>query len=72
MPTTLESTVCILSQYFASKIYLFGDEPITYTCCKENIGHRQAIVGRFTFAGLHIDYDNYDYEDLGIAALRKF
>jgi F-box-like len=74
VPDTLESAVCILSQYFGSNIRLFSDNPRTYTRCKNKVQGYQTIVGGFAPAGLDIrSYDfAYDYDNIGVAALRKF
>ena len=71
VPDTLESAVCILSQYFGSNIRLFSDNPWTYTYCKDEFEGYQTVVGGFASAGLIVSYDIY-HDNLGIAALRKF
>jgi F-box-like len=72
VPETLESAACILSQYFGSNIRLFSDKPWTFTRCKEKVQDYQTVVGGFAPAGLDVYCDNYDYDDIGVAALRKF
>jgi hypothetical protein len=72
VPGVLESVACILSQFFLdSKTRLFGDNPWTYTRCPEQARGYQIVVGGFAPAGLLVDYI-YDYDCLGVAALRKF
>ena len=72
VPEILESATCILSQYFGSNIRLFSDSPWTYTRCQENIQGYQVVVGGFAPAGLCVSSYNYDYDYIGVAALRKF
>ena len=72
VPETLESAACILSQYFGANICLFSDSPWTYTRCQENVQGYQVVVGGFAPAGLSVNYVNFDYSDIGVAALRKF
>jgi hypothetical protein len=65
VPDTLESAVCTLSQYFASRW--------TCTRCKDKVQGYQTIVGGFAPAvGLTIFYDRSGYDHFGVAALRKF
>ena len=42
------------------------------TRCQENIQGYQVVVGGFAPAGLYVSYYRYDYDLLGVAALRKF
>jgi hypothetical protein len=77
LPETLESAVCILSQYFDSNIRLFSDSPWTYTRCKDKVQGFQVVVGGFapaglTPAGLYVSDNYHDRDDIGVAALRKF
>jgi len=74
VPETLESAVCILSQYFGSNIRLFSDNPWTYTRCKDKVQGYQTVVGGFAPAGLGVrsHHYRYDYDNFGVAALRKF
>jgi len=72
VPETLESVACIFSQYFGSNIRLFGDNPCTYTRCKEKVQGYQLVVGGFTPAGLRVSRYNYGNDYIGVAALRKF
>jgi hypothetical protein len=70
VPGTLESAVCILSQYFGSNPHLFSSE--TFTRCKEEVEGYQTCVGGFTSSGLSVIYAIDDYDRLGVAAQRKF
>jgi hypothetical protein len=76
VPTTLEAATCILAEYSRSKNRLFSDSPWTYTRCQENVQGYQIVVGGFAPAGLDVHddahNDNYGYDDIGVAALRKF
>jgi hypothetical protein len=72
VPTTLEAATCILAEYSRSENRLFSDSPWTYTRCQENVQGDQMIVGGFAPAGLDVFHDCYDYDFIGVAALRKF
>ena len=76
VPKTLEAAVCIFSQYIssseASKTRLFGDSPLTYTSCQEEIRSCHVVVGGFAPAGLNVNFYDYDHGNPGVAALRKF
>jgi hypothetical protein len=72
VPETLESAVCILSQYFGSNIRLFSESPWTLTRCKDKVQRYQTIVGGFAPAGLFVSYNYFNIEYIGVAALRKF
>lgn len=73
VPDTLEAATCILAQYFFdSKTRLFNNEPWTYTRCEEKIQGYQTVVGAFAPAGLDVCSSDFDYDHIGIAALRKF
>jgi hypothetical protein len=72
VPTILEAATCILAEYSRSKKRLFSDSPWTFIRCQENIQGYQVIVGGFAPAGLLVPYNCYHYENLSVAALRKF
>jgi F-box domain len=73
VPETLEAAACILAKYFDSNTRLFSDNPWTYTRCKENVQNLQTFVGGFAPAGLDVYCCNcYDFDIIGVAALRKF
>jgi hypothetical protein len=74
IPTTPQAITCILAEYFRSKTRLFSDNPLTYTRCQEKVQGYHLVVGGFAPAGLDVDYHYriYDYDDVGVAALRKF
>lgn len=74
VPKALEATFCIFAEYVRKdyKTRLFGDKPLTYTICKEQINEYLVAVGGFAPTGLCISYDNYVQDDHGVAALRKF
>jgi hypothetical protein len=73
IPTTLEAATCILAEYARSQKRIFSDNPWTYTRCQESIDDNQVIVGGLTPAGLIITGEvSYNYESIGVAALRKF
>lgn len=73
VPTTLEAATCILAEYSRSENRLFSDSPWTYIRCQENVQGYQMVVGGFAPAGLGVsNRDDYDCDDFGVAALRKF
>ena len=69
VPTTLEAATCILAEYSRSKKRLFSD---SYIRCQEKVQGDQVCVGGFAPAGLYVRNRNYDFDDIGVAALRKF
>jgi hypothetical protein len=74
VPTVLEAATCILAEYSRSKNRLFSgsNSPWTYTRCQKSVQGYQMIVGGFARAGLYVDNFNYEYDRVGVAALRKF
>jgi hypothetical protein len=75
VPSILDATACILLEYARSmgQTRLYGDEPLTYTRCQENIDGDQLIVGGFASAGLIVAHrSNNDFVNFGVAAMRKF
>lgn len=74
VPGVLESTACILSQYFDPNIRLFNDDSSVYTRCKEGFDGHQIIVGGLAPVYLRIlrNCCNAGHEHVGIAALRRF
>lgn len=73
VPTVLEAATCILAEYSRSGNRLFSESPWTYTRCQENFLGYQVIVGGFAPSGLCvINPYGYDYDNIGVAALRKF
>jgi hypothetical protein len=72
VPGTLEAITCILSQYFDSRMRLFGHVPRTYTRCLEKIGGKQLVVGDFASDGLAVNRHYNDNLNVAIASLRKF
>ncbi len=76
VPGTLESVICILSQYLDSKTCLFNKNPYTTTItrCKEKLAGDQIIVGSFNQWALPIHFrcDYNDCNSIGVAALREF
>jgi hypothetical protein len=73
VPGLVESTACILSQYFMdSKTRLFSDNPWTFTNCK-TIQNHQTVVGGFCPDGLSIHWDpTIARRYVGMAVMRKF
>jgi len=72
VPGFLDAATCILWAQRHLGIRLYGDNPWTYTRCREVLleGHH-LVVGGFAPDGLSVYYD-YDDEDIGVAGLRKF
>ncbi|MCP5507344.1 MAG: hypothetical protein H7A37_03460 [Chlamydiales bacterium] len=70
-PTLLEGAVCNFVEYVGSGKRLFGNEPLTYTCCKEEpIKGWKLVVGGFAPAGL--DVVNYSGNvNVGVAGVRR-
>ncbi|MCP5507345.1 MAG: hypothetical protein H7A37_03465 [Chlamydiales bacterium] len=70
-PTLLQAAVCNFVEYVGSGKRLFGDEPWTYTCCKEEpIAGWKLVVGGFVPAGLLVDRA-LDYVSVGVAGVRR-
>jgi hypothetical protein len=70
IPEVLESTACILSQYFVSNIRLFSDNSKIYIYCKDKIKNIPIVVGGFGLDGLTISFNGCN--STGVTALRKF
>ncbi len=69
----MKITACILSQYFFdSKTRLFSNTPWTYTRCEEKVQEHQMAVGGFTPDGLDLLWNNDTFNNIGVAAMRKF
>ena len=73
-PNALEASVVMLLHHVRSRERLYGDNPWTYTRCRDkDIDGWPLIVGGFSSEGLHIDNCGHDsHSRLGVAALRKF
>ncbi len=72
IPTALEAAVSIVTHHVRSGERLFSDNPLTYTRCLDVYKVYQVVVGGFALSGLCVSYDFYDFDDIGVAALRKF
>jgi hypothetical protein len=74
VPALLDATACILLEYARSmgQTRLFGDKPETYTRCQENIFGSPLLVGGFAATGLNAHFLDFDDDDIGVAATRKF
>lgn len=72
IPTTPQTIACILAEYSRSQTRLFNDDPWTYTRCQEKVQGYHVLVGGFALAGLCVFNNYYAYDDIGVAALRKF
>jgi hypothetical protein len=73
VPPILDATACILLEYARSlgQTRLYGDRPLTFTRCQENIYDFQLVVGNFVPDGLSLSFHVYDIDSLGVAAMRK-
>lgn len=72
IPNTLESVICILSQYFDSNIRLFKDHPCTYIRTNNKVQSFCALVGYFIPSGLCISrLPHSGNNDIGTAVIRK-
>ena len=72
VPQAVDVIACIIAEYGRSKTRLFSDIPWTYTRCQEKLEGHQVIVGGFAPAGLVVNFSYfYDFDFLGVAALRK-
>ena len=69
VPGALEAAVVMLLHHVRSGERLYGDTPLTYTRCREEVENKHLVVGGFSSGGLNV---NYDYNDVGVIALRKF
>ena len=69
VPGALEAAVVMLLHHVRSGERLYGDTPLTYTRCREEVENKHLVVGGFSSGGLNV---NYDYNDVGVTALRKF
>lgn len=73
VPTLLDATTSIFMEFLRSGTFLYSGSPGTYTRCQEKYNKDwQLVVGGFASAGLGVGYDGYDYDVIGVAALRKF
>jgi hypothetical protein len=73
VPLALVAAACILLEYARSmgRTRLYGDEPLTFTLCQENLNGFSLVVGGFTKAGLffYIESETPDY--IGVGAIRE-
>lgn len=72
IPCVLVAAVGIYMNYLVSGMRLYGDSPLTYMRCKEEVLGYHAVVGGFALAGLDINHYAYDFGYSGIGALREF
>ena len=73
VPDLLDAAVIILLEQLRSGTRLFSDNPGTYTYCKEITREFHLVIGGFTPDGLDVrNHHDYEREDIGVAALRKF
>ena len=72
VPGALEAAVVILLHHARSGERLYGDDPLTYTCCQERVRGKQLVIGGLSSEGLRINDLNYGKSiSRGSAALLK-
>jgi hypothetical protein len=76
LPSALEATTAILSNYVRSGERLYADNPWTWTRCQDLVAwcgsHYPAVVGGFSSGGLNVYYFSPVISNYGVAGLRKF
>jgi hypothetical protein len=73
IPKTIELIVGLFAEYLRSgKRLLNSDTQFTYGRCQDQVQGFQVVVGGFTSAGLGVLNFDYDYDSIGVVALRKF
>ncbi len=75
VPDAIDAAVCMLMEFVASGVYLYGREPITYTRCAQTVkGQYPVVAGGFGSDGLAVFLIHYHFghDGYGVAALRKF
>jgi len=70
-PTLLEAAFIITMLFVSKEIRLFSDDPKTFTCCLDKLPEWKLIVGGFDPSGLCVNYFDCDYNDVGVAALKR-
>ncbi len=71
-PTALGAVVSTASEYTATGVRRLGDNPCTFTICKEKASGFKLSVGNFGRSGLCVHDCLYHYEIVGVAPQRKF
>jgi len=74
VPTLIEAISISLIYKERTGERLLGANPLTYTCCLEQINGYQTSVGGFCTRGLAVDYDflHWDFPNIVLLPLRKF
>jgi hypothetical protein len=76
LPSVLEAATAILMHHARTGERLLGDDPPTYTRCREWVVYRgvnyPATVGGFESSGLVVYHNCYDYHIYGVVGSRKF
>jgi tetratricopeptide (TPR) repeat protein len=72
VPGFLEAATCILFAKRYLGIRLYGDNPYTFTRCREELQGHHLIVGGFTPVGLKVFAGYGGHDVIGVAGLRKF
>jgi hypothetical protein len=72
LPGVLEAATAVLLHHVRTGERLLGDEPWTYTRCRELVNGNPTVVGGFELAGLFV-YHFYDYDlnHRGVAGCRR-
>ena len=82
LPIAIEAAASILMHYFKTDKYLYGQDPKTFTRCKEIInpqsqwrdGPCPVVIGGFSNWGIDVEASigRRSAERVGVAAVRKF
>ncbi|NGX59060.1 MAG: hypothetical protein KR126chlam3_00204, partial [Chlamydiae bacterium] len=72
MPPVLDVVTAILWENRRTGERLLGDNPLTYTRCREKIEEWRPIVGGFAPGGLDVCKSRCDRDSVGVVGFRKF
>lgn len=75
--STLEAMMLLAFTYMESppdaRVRLYGDNPLTYTRCKEKVDGYRMVVGGFAPGGFSVSYSvTWSHPINGLGVLRKF
>ena len=73
VPNLLDVVTVMFMRYVSSGECLLGRDPWTYTRCQESAHGHPILAGGSAPSGLNVNhYFDYDYDSVGVVALRKF
>jgi hypothetical protein len=75
LATVLEAITCVtmnLEKSGEKQEFLLSEDPWTYTRCEEDIDSYPLVVGGFAPSGLFVSSNDYDNDDVGVVAVRRF